>query len=473
MGWAKVSYASAPWASGPVPGAPPGQGTLPPPIPGASPTFVYSSQRGIGPWAMQTWAGFMPIIANPGGGVSILPDPDRGVMRIWAWWPDVTQLQLIRVGPDGSRTGVRGGYPITISSATRKNYATNPSLEAGLNGYVAGTGSPTLTQIARTDAPSGVFALRATIAGAGTNEVTIPHSLPAQAVTVALDVRFSGLPSGVTISLGWTNSVGSALTASSVNLTASQYTASVNQYTRHTVMLTPPAGAANAGSLKITATGLSAGAQMDLDQVTAEAGATDGSYFDGSLLGGVWGGTTHLSTSRLAPVMMVDDGECPLDVAVRYEVLNPALNGGTVTSPYSTLESGERVWLTHPESPSIPVQILITDTPAVSYALDQGTFPILDSPYPVVVSSSVRMAPSGQLSFLVESFDQRGTFIHDLFGDGTPVLKRTPHRYGYGDGEWIVLGTITEPGGMRPWDELRALEAPFQVVEEPADTVAA
>jgi hypothetical protein len=473
--WGRTAWGMGPWASAEVPAASPGTGTLPPPIPGATSSFTFAGQSGTGPWAMRSWAGAMPILANPGGGISIAPDPATGVMRIWAWWPDASVLQLIRIGPDGKRTGVRGGYPVMISTPTRKNWATNPSVETGLNGYVPGTGSPTLSQIARAGEPSaGVFAWRATIAGAGTNEVTIPHSLPAQAVTIALDLQISDLPTGVTISLGWNNSVGGALTASSVALTPSQRSASVDQYARQVVMLTPPAGAATAGSLKITATGLPAGATMDGDRVLAEVGVSDGSYFDGASLGGVWGGTAHLSTSRLASVQVVDDGECPLDVAVRYELYNPALNGGIVSSPFSTLASEENVWLTHPEEPDTPVKVLITQTPDVDYVLEQALFTILDSPYPVSVSSSTRTAPSGALSVLVETFAERDRFIYDLFGNGTPVLLRCPDRYGYGEGQWIVLGTIREvANGSLPWDQIRTLEAGYQEVEEPADTVAA
>lgn len=474
MVWSKSTLSTAPWASDVIPAPPPGTGTLPPPIPGATPTFEYTSQVGVGSWAMRSWAGAMPVLVNPGGGVSVAPDPERGVMRVWAWWPDAPSLQLIRVGPTGDRTGVRGAYPWTVEGVTRKNFATNPSVETGLNGYVPGTGSPTLSQISRTDDPTaGLFAWRATIAGAGTNEVTIPHSIPAQTVTVALDLQLSDLPTGVTISLGWNNSTGGALTASSVSLTASQFTASVDQFMRQVVTLDPPAGAATSGSLKITATGLPAGATMDGDRILAEVGITTGEYFDGATLGSVWDGTEHLSTSRLAPVQVIDDGECPLDVAVRYEVYNPSIIGGRVISPATSLLSEERVWLTHPEFPHTPVRLLITDTPDVDYVLEQAVFPILDSPYPVVVSSSTRLAPTGSLRILVESFEERDHFIHTLFGNGEPVLKRTPYRYGYGEGEWIVLGTIREPGGMKPWDQVRVLEASYQVVEEPVDTLAA
>jgi hypothetical protein len=132
------------------------------------------------------------------------------------------------------------------------------------------------------------------------------------------------------------------------------------------------------------------------------------------------------------------------------------------------LASGNRVWLTHPESPTTPIEVLITTTPDVTYALDQAVLPILDSRYPLVVSASERLAPSGSVELLVETFAARDTTVYGTFGDGTPVLKRTPAAMGYGEGEWIVLGDLREKAaGFSPFDPVRPLEAPFQVVEAP------
>jgi hypothetical protein len=374
---------------------------------------------------------------------------------------------LIRINSEGERVPVRGAYGLTVNGVTRRNYATNPSVETDLSGYVPGTGSPTLTRIARVGASSGSWSWRATVAGAGTNEVTIPHSLPAQAVTIALDLKLSAPPTGVTISLGWTNSSGGALTTSSVALTADQYTASVNQYYRHKVTLTPPAGAANAGSLKVTTTGMPAGGQMEGDLILAEVGSSDGSYVDGSLLGGTWVGTAHLSVSLLAPMQYLLDGECPLDVSVRYEIYNPGLSGGRITSAPATLLSADRAWITHPDFTSTPTEVLLTSTPDLVHDLPQAVFPILDSPYPFPVSAAERLAPSGEVEFLTGTFADRDE-LFDLFRTGTPVLLRQPDRFGRGEGEWIVLGAISEPSlGQKGWGQLRALRAPFQVVESP------
>jgi hypothetical protein len=466
--WGRSSWAGFPWAGPAVSTAPiPGESTIPPPIPGATTTFVYNYQPGTGPWAMRSWAGALPLVSNPGGGISIAPNPDTGVMQVWAWWPDAPVVQLLRINVNGDRSPVRGAYGLTVSGGTRRNYATNPSAEVDLSGYVPGTGSPTLTRVARVGASSGSWAWRATVAGAGTNEVTIPHSLPAQSVTVALDLKLSALPTGVTISLGWTNSSGGALTTSSVSLTADQYTASVNQFYRHKVTLTPPAGAANAGSLKVTTTGMPAGGQMEGDLVLAEVGISDGSYVDGSLLGGTWVGTAHLSVSLLAPIQFIQDGECPLDVPVRYEVYNPALSGGRITSAPATLLSANRAWLTHPDATSTPMEVRLTTTPGLVHALPQAVFPILDSPFPFPVSAAQRLAPNGAVEVIATTFAERDEIL-GMFGTGTPVLLRQPDRFGRGEGEWIVLADITEDAlDQKGWGELRLLRAPFQVVESP------
>lgn len=436
-------------------------------------TYTVVTQRGIGPWAMRSYAGAMPTATVTGVGLSAEPMPTSGVTRITAWWPDATLLRLARISADGTRTPVRGGYPVTVAGVTRRNYSTNPSIEVSTAGYGAGAGSPTITRIARGDDPGGAWALNATVAGAGSNAVTIPHALTVGLVTVGLDLKLSALPSGVTVTLGWNNSVGGALTASTATLTSTQYTASVGIYARQVVSLSPPTGAAQVGTLTVTATGMSAGGQLGLDRVTAETAATDGSYFDGTTTGGSWTGTAHLSSSVLAPVQTVDDGECPLDVPVIYEMSNPVVQGVQLVVPAVQLDSGDRVWLTHPGEPGTPLQAYNTTTPELEHVLEQGIFPILDSRYPVAVSAALRRAPAGALELIADTFAERDVLLV-MFADGTPVLLRTSSEYGYGEGMWIVLGTIREsPGGQKAWEQLRTLTAGFQVVAAPADVLGA
>lgn len=431
--------------------------------------FTMSPAQGIGPLALRGYASATPTTAVTGVGMSVVPQPSLGVMRVTAWWPSATQLRLVRISADGTRTPVRGGYSYTVVGTTRRNQATNPSIEVSTAGYTAGTGSPTLTRIARGDDPGGAWSLNAVNASAGSSAVNVPHALTVGQVTVGLDLRLSAAPSGVTVTLGWLNSTGGALTATTVALTSGQYTASVGSFARQVVDLLPPAGAAQAGTLTITATGMPAAGQMGIDRVTAETAATDGSYFDGASTGGSWSGTTHLSSSVLAPVQTIDDGEAPLDVPVSYELTNPLAQGVQLVAPAETLSSENRVWLTHPGDPGEPVEVFNTATPELEHVIDQGVFPILDSKYPVAVSVALRRAPTGSLELVADTFAARDALL-TMFADGTPVLLRTPSTFGYGEGMWIVLGNLREnPLGQKGSRQLRTLSAPFQVVAAPAD----
>lgn len=432
----------------------------------------FVSQRATGPYAQRAYGGLMPPLTVTGMDFTAVPMASIGVVRITAWWPDVAQIQLVRISPDGTRTPVRGGYPATVVGSTRRNYSTNPGIETSTAGYTAGTGTPTLTRIARVDDPNGAWSLNASNAGAGTSEVNIPHSLIVGTVTVGLDLKTSALPSGVSISLGWNNSSGTPLTATTVALTSGQYTPSVGAFVRQVVTLAPPVGAAQVGVLKITATGMPAGGAMGLDRVTIEAATSDGSYFDGDTQGGYWTGTAELSTSVMAPVQIIDDGEAPLDVPVTYEMATPGLQGIRLASTPVTLDSQDRVWLTHPSDPGEPLEIFNIPTPDLEHVLDQGIFPILDSKYPFSVSAAKRQAPSGDLELIADTFAARDQLLEGMFSDGTPVLLRTPTDFGYGEGMWIVLGNIRESaGGQKPNQPLRTLAARFQVVAPPADVL--
>lgn len=448
-------------------GPPPGQQT-PPPIPGGTATFVYIAQTGVGPLALRTLAGYTPAGTYPGGGIIVSPMAATGTMSVTAWWPDAPVLLLLRVTPDGALTPVRGGYPATPSAATRRNLCPNPSAEAGLNGYAAGTGTPTLSSTARLGDPSGgVLALRATVAGAGTNEVTIPTTLTGVAATIGLDVRFSARPTAVTVTVGWTSATGGALTPSVVTLSADEVNTSVSQWGRQAVTVTPPTGA-TASTTKITATGMSAGGTMDLDRVMIEAGSTVGSYVDGSVLGGIWTGTTALSTSVVAPIVTVSDGEAPLDVALSYILYGPGVTGGRMLSPPAVLSTGDTAWITHPARPSAPVAVQPTITPVLTHALDQATFRVLGRTNPVVVSSANRIAPSGSITLDAPAFADRDVLL-GLLADGSPMLLRTPQNFGYGYGMWLAFGDVVEdPGERAPWQQTRALTAPIQVVDPPA-----
>jgi hypothetical protein len=374
-------------------------------------------------------------------------------------------LQLLRTGPDGVLTPVRGGYPVT-PTATVVNYATNPN-SLSTAGYVPGTGSPTLSLYARTDI--GGNAVRATIASPGTDEVTVPQSLlAAPIVSVAFDLQLSAKATAVTVTLAWNDGSGNALTATAPTLTADQISSATGQFTRFALSVAPPAAAATCPSLKVTAAGMPAGGTMDLDRWKLVAAADAGVYGDGDSLGGQWTGTAGLSTSVLAPVQTVVDGECPLDVACSYAVYAPFITGNFARTPVVTLASNENSWLTHPAYPSAPVQVYPCEAPALVRKIAQGVFPIIGRANPIVVSAASRLSPTGTMMIDAATFAARDQLL-SMFADGSAVLLRAPADFGYGQGLWLAIGDVTEdPKGRPAWSQSRPLTVAFTVVDSPA-----
>lgn len=448
---------------------PPGQ-VLPPPIPGGSTVYYWSNENGDYPWAFGGWAGARPQITLVAGGVIAVPHQDRGVVEVLAWWPDAPALQVLRVHPDGSRHPVRGGYGVLVGDPTRHNWAQNPSLEVGLNGYVPDAGSPTLSRVTETtvpDIPRGTYALRATIASAGFNGVTVPVGLTGPLpVSVAFDAHFVVRPTGVRVVVSWADSGGGALATNTVNIPADAINTAVGQWGRLYATLVPPVGAVTP-TVKIIADGMGAGSAMDLDGIVVEQGVTSAEWFDGNSLGASWDGVVGLSASRLAPVIAIADGECPLDVPVAYIVTNPAITGGQVTSGTVALPAYRRwCWLTHPLGTANPIKVDLRSVPVLEHGVDQGIFyPIMATRATVV--SAPRREPSTQITFNASSFAERDALM-DLFRDGQPVLLRAPAKYGYGEGTWWALGAITEDRETRlAHHDAMILTAPAVSVEPP------
>ncbi len=461
---ARDAWGRAPYASAEVPAPPVTQ--LPPPVPGGTTRYVVTMQGGDFPWAMGGWAGpALPLPALPGGLV-VVPDSSAGVVRVLTWWPDAAMLEVIRLNPDGTRTPVRGAYPATLpAGATRRNYATNPSVEQSLAGYVPSDGNPTLTQTA--GAAAGTSALRATIAAAGADGVAIPHGLPASTfATLGLALRLSARAASVTVSVAYTDAGGGALTTQTATLTADQVNASVNTWARQVVRVQAPAFAATVGTVKVVAGGMPAGGYVDLDAVTVEQGQTDGSYVDGDQLGGLWTGTPGLSASVVAGVQTIVDGEAPQDVPVTYLVTSPSFTGGSATSPPVVLDSNGRTWVTHPANPSAPLCCDPATAPTLTRPATQAAFAVLGRGYPVVVSAQ-RGSPTGSLTVNTRTFAERDALLAAL-ADGSPIYFRAPGDFGLGYGLWLAIGDVGEdPAGRPQWHPGRVLTLPFTVVDAP------
>src|SRR5437868_9488322 len=144
MGYARNPWARTPWAlQGDLTNiTPPGWQETP----GGS--YAYSTQPGIGAWALRSWAGMVGVPVYASGGIAVTAVPDSGVVSIRAWWPDAPALQLVRITPDGARHPVRGGYPVVPTASTRRNISTNPSVETATTGWLAGNAQTTISRIA-------------------------------------------------------------------------------------------------------------------------------------------------------------------------------------------------------------------------------------------------------------------------------------------------------------------------------------
>jgi hypothetical protein len=471
--WSCDAYGRSPWGATAVTNtAPPGQ-QIPPPIPGGTGTYQWGVQTGAAPWSYGGWSGATSPVQFLGGGIVVVPDPDNGVARVMAWWPDATTLQVVRIAPDGSRTPVRGGYPAQVSGLTRRNLCQNPSAAAGLNGYVPGAGNPTLTQATR---PDGGPAWQVTIANAGTDEILIPADLPGgQTVTIGLDLQLSDRPTSVTVQVGWVDVNGNALAPAIAALTSAQVNTCLGQTTRQVVALPTPDGAAEYTAVRVTANGLPAGGWMQGSRVTIEQGMTDGSYIDGDMLGGSWTGVAQMSTSVYSGVVTVVDGECPLDVPVVYRVYHPQIAGASSSAPPVTLDSLDRAWLTHSANPGQPLQCWPTKAPQPTRTLQRTILPIIGSDVPTALTFGPRQRPSDSLTFDMPTFDYQEQ-LYTLLDDGSPLLLRAPAAYAYGYGQWLSFGDAQEDSVGRPSPTPgRQLTVPYQEVAAPvsADLVAA
>lgn len=466
---ARSAYAAAAWAAETLPNVlPPGIQPVPPPIPEATHNFTYQTQNAMASWAMRSWAGAATAPAFPGGGITVAPLPDQGLVRIWAWWPDAANLQIVRVDQDGVRTPVRGAYPRAVGAPTRRNYCPNPSFEAGLNGWVQLDINTTFAQVSTAPyVADGTYALRMTSSTTTTGAI-LPGTLPgAGQYTAAFNLGCTTKPASVTLSIAWVNVAGGSAGSTLLALTADQLSASVGQSVRHVFNFSAPATAVS-GVATFTATGITAGVtQVLLDAVLIEPNTTTGTYFDGASLGGVWAGVTHLSSAILAPVQILDDGECPLDVPISYELFAGTYSGGRMRADEVTLESGGRTWLTHPYV-GTPIVVDLRAVPSQTHGIERGVFRALGAPKSTVITGPARYAPSGSIAFNAASKAERDALM-TRFNDGQPVLLRTPYAFHYpAAGQWLSLGELVEDReGLKAYHDWWLLSAPYDEVDTP------
>jgi hypothetical protein len=210
---------------------------------------------------------------------------------------------------------------------------------------------------------------------------------------------------------------------------------------------------------------------MSLDGITIEQGITTGSRFDGGTLGATWTGTIGLSTSLLADVVTVVDGECPLDTPVTYVVADPSITGGRATAPRATLDSLDRSWLTHPNSPGEPVRISLRKKPVLAYPIAQGRFRPIGRRYAVVVTAATRQSAEGPIEINALSAAEHAQLL-ELLDDGKAVLVRAPADYHWAP-RWLSLGALTDdPEDRLAYQDAWLLSADFVEVDAPSVLVA-
>lgn len=469
MTWTRRSWVQGTWAAGNVAQAQQGGVGATDPTQGAV-TWRWVPVSGVSPWARSGWAGG-GLVGPPAGGVLVTPDDASGTVRGRVWWASERYVRIMRIAPDGSRTPVRGAYPITVTTPTRSNIATNPSAANNTTGWSASTGSPTLSRLTGLTSPAPLStAVRMTATAAGTSSAYLPVTLPgSMTARIGFAVRYSKLPSALRLTADFTDDSGLALPQVAVTVPVASLPA-VGTWGRGIVDMAPPTGSRSKnGQLRINADGLAAGDTVDVTALSIEDASLSnatGQYFDGNTLGAYWAGSAGNSLSVLAPIVSFVDGEAPLDVPVVYEV-TPSSATMRAISNSVTLDSNDVIWVTHPADPTTAVEVEVEKAPQLSRDIDQSAFTVIGRANPVVVTGSRRRAPTGTLTVCAPSFGDRDRLLA-MLADGQPLYLRAPARLGYGYGWWIAIGNVTESTtGTYGGSGLRHLELPFTVVDAP------
>lgn len=476
-----MTYGRSAWGNGAYGGA-----TAPLTSPGviiadptnpAGPGYRWLTQLSTGPWAGTAYAGGGLVDRPAAGGMSLVADADQAIVRITAWWTGAPYLRVVRILADGTRTPVRGGYPIATVIPTRRNLCTNPSLEVDLAGWLSGANT-TLTRVAGTALEGAAFArLKATAAGAVTATVpvaTIPTTAP---FGVSFNLNLSANPSGaVTVAVAWVDQNGTAMSSTSATIAAGTLSTYVGRWGRTPALLiTPPAPIVTytsgqvtgmrypaGGALTVSVAGMAANATADVDGVLVEPGdsALNGTFFDGSYPLGAWTGTANASASLLAAAQTVEDADAPLDVPVRYELTAPDQATFKIVSEPIVLASNGRSWLTHPDFPR-PLRVEPQAAPQQTYTLERALHTIVGSDLPIAVTAGVRQAETGTLVVPVENFGERDRLL-EMLRDGQAMLLRAPADFGRGPGQWLSVGDVDVAApGHGAWEGTRRFTLPY------------
>lgn len=436
--------------------------------------WVFRSQGGGGPYGKVAYGGGGLLGVPSTGGISATPDPLLGLVRLSVWWGAAPYLRVVRV-VNGTRTPVRGAYPVTVTAPTRRNRVTNPSGEVDTSGWLAGANT-TVTRITAPAMPAGTAAIRlkATAAGAVNTAVPVSLPLPDGAPVLSLALMLSALPSGaLTATVTWRDSANAVLGTTVATIASASLAPYVGRWDR-TPLLPIPAwagaggGAAVAsGTVALSIAGMAINGTADVDAVLIEGSDSAGqSYFDGDSPYSAWSGTAHASISTSAAVQQVMDREAPLDVPITYELRAPDQPSFIAVSEPVTLASEDRTWLSHPTL-GVALSVTVAEEPDQTRGIARGVFEVLGRPYPIAVSANQRQASSGTYQVWAATFAERDAILA-LLDDGSPLLLRAPARLGHGPGEWLSIGDVGyKPLGHGAWEQTRELSLPYVIVDAP------
>jgi hypothetical protein len=440
--------------------------------------WYFKSQGGGGPYGAIAYGGGGLLGRPASGGISATPDPLLGLVRLSLWWSGAPYLRVVRV-VDGVRYPVRGSYPVTVDTPTRRNRCTNPSAEVDTAGWLAGANTTLARAVPAYAVPSGVAVFRLTATAAGAVNATVPVSLPLSdgAPELSFALRLSALPSGsLTATVTWRDSGGATLGTTSASIASASLSTYVGRYDRIPILNIPayagPAGsnAVASGTLALQIAGMAAGGTAELDAVLiegADSSVAGGPYFDGTFPYAAWAGTPHASESSLAAVQTVEDREAPLDVPVTYELRAPDQPTFFAVSEPVTLDSGNRTWLTHPDR-GRAFLATVAEEPEQTRDITRGVFQVIGRARPIAVSSAQRQSSAATLTVWTETFAERDELL-DLLDDGAPLLLRAPANLGHGPGEWLSIGAVQYKAvGHGAFEHSREFSLPYVVVDAPA-----
>jgi hypothetical protein len=460
-----------------VPAASDGGVITDPGNPGGS-GWSFKSQGGGGPYGGIAYGGGGLLGRPASGGISATPDPLLGLVRLSVWWSGAPYLRVVRV-VNGVRSPVRGAYPVTVRTATRRNRCTNPSAEVDTAGWLAGANTTVTRAVPSYAVPSGLAVFRLTATAAGAVNTAVPVALPLSdgLPQLSFALRLSALPSGaLTATVTWRDAAGTTLGTTSASIASGALATYVGRYDRIPTLAIPGyVGAAGgnavaSGTLALQIAGMAAGGTAELDAVLiegAESAPAGGAYFDGTYPYAAWAGTPHASESSLAAVQEVEDREAPLDVPITYELRAPDQPTFFAVSEAVTLESGERTWLTHPDR-GRAFLATVAEEPEQTRDITRGVFQVIGRSRPVAVTSAQRQSSAATLTVWTETFEERDELL-DLLDDGAPLLLRAPASLGHGPGEWLSIGAVQYKAvGHGAWEHTREFSLPYVVVDAPA-----